>query len=201
MLTWKPSPRGEARGHAARGLGEILLLWKPSHGVRILSRVVVERKRNGRSTFVARICSFWRSFRLTPAGGSSRARDPRARRNTVVMDTFPRGGKVSTAKPLTNEGLGDFFVLDKTKVNKIYNFLFEAKLKSESLANPSSVSSSLADSFPPQGKFKDTRPEGSAKDCCLGNLPPRLAYSRELYRRPFLLTPIRGKVAARSADG
>ncbi len=48
----------------------------------------------------------------------------------------------------TDEGLGDF------------DFLSKAKTKSASLVDPSSVSSYLADSFPPRGKLKNTLAEG-----------------------------------------
>ncbi len=53
----------------------------------------------------------------------------------------------------TDEGLGDF------------DFLSEARFKSTSTAHPSSVSSYLADSFPPQGKLKGLHPECLAKNC------------------------------------
>ncbi len=58
----------------------------------------------------------------------------------------------------TYEGLGNF------------DFLFEAQLKSASLAYPSSVAE--GDSFPPQGKLKGAPPEGLTRGCCFGNLPP-----------------------------
>ncbi len=48
----------------------------------------------------------------------------------------------------TDEGLADF------------DYLSEAGLKSTILVNPSSVSSYLADSFPPQGKLKGAQPVG-----------------------------------------
>ncbi len=83
----------------------------------------------------------------------------RIRRKLVAPETFPCGGKVATAKPLTNEGLGDF------------DFWVKTMLRSTSLVNPSSVSSYLADSFPPRGKLKGMQPECLAKACCLGNLP------------------------------
>ncbi len=80
----------------------------------------------------------------------------------------------------SNEGLGDF--LNKTR------------MKLKSLAYPSSVAK--GDSFPPRGKLKGVLPESSAKDCYLGNLPLRLAYSRELSRRSFQLTPTGGNSRA-----
>ncbi len=42
----------------------------------------------------------------------------------------------------------------------IGNFLSTAKPKSDSSAYPSSVSSYLADSFPPRGKLRGALPEG-----------------------------------------
>ncbi len=66
--------------------------------------------------------------------------------------------------------------------------MFTAKLKSESLAYPSSVSAFLADSFPPLGKFKGTLPKRFMKDCCFENLPlwgkvaERLQGSRKVVR-------------------
>ncbi len=53
----------------------------------------------------------------------------------------------------TDEGLADF------------DYLSGAGLKSTILVNPSSVSSFLADSFPPRGKLKDALPEGLEKAC------------------------------------
>ncbi len=60
----------------------------------------------------------------SPHGGSSRARRPRALRNTVDLETFPRGGRW-LHEVQTNEGLG--------------GLLSMARLKTDSSAYPSSA--------------------------------------------------------------
>ncbi len=77
-------PRGKLKGAQPESSAKDCYLGNLPPTARIFPRVVVERKRNGRSTFVARVCSFRRSFLLTPTGGSSRARDPAPLCNLII---------------------------------------------------------------------------------------------------------------------
>ncbi len=104
-------------------------------------------------------------------------------KSLLAWKPSPVGGKVD-ARSADRLGVSRALYLNNAKVKK--------------LPHPSSVD--FVDSFPPRGKLKDTLPKGLAKVYWLGSLSPRFAYSRELYRRTFRLTPIRGKVDARSAD-
>ncbi len=110
----------ETQGRAARGLDEKYL--QPFHGGKLKGAQSEGLTRN--------ICNL-------STGGSLRTYYPRAWRKVVVLEIFPRGGKVATAKPLTNEGLGDF-LFEKSQSQKAISPLISRQRRqfSPSRGNP-----------------------------------------------------------------